>query len=72
MRKIGLIGGMSWYSTEFYYRTPRKTRSICVDNVCAASDGVIFLSSSCFFSDFFGIEAFMGPVSYHSGAPRQD
>ncbi len=24
MRKLGLIGGMSWYSTEFYYRRINK------------------------------------------------
>lgn len=34
MRKIGLIGGMSWYSTEFYYRrintqVQRRTDAMC-------------------------------------------
>ena len=34
MKKLGLIGGMSWYSTEFYYRrinkqVQRKTGGLC-------------------------------------------
>jgi aspartate racemase len=36
MRKIGLIGGMSWYSTEFYYRRINTQVQRRVSGLCSA------------------------------------
>lgn len=36
MRKIGLIGGMSWYSTEFYYRRINKQVQRRANMMCSA------------------------------------
>jgi aspartate racemase len=36
MNKIGLIGGMSWYSTEFYYRHINKTVQRKTGGLCSA------------------------------------
>lgn len=36
MRKIGLIGGMSWYSTEFYYRRINKQVQRRANAMCSA------------------------------------
>jgi aspartate racemase len=36
MRKIGLIGGMSWYSTEFYYRRLNKQVQKRANMMCSA------------------------------------
>lgn len=36
MRKIGLIGGMSWYSTEFYYRRINKQVARKSEGLCSA------------------------------------
>ncbi|MFM2409317.1 MAG: hypothetical protein RL481_145 [Pseudomonadota bacterium] len=36
MRKIGLIGGMSWYSTEFYYRRINKQVQRRTGGLCSA------------------------------------
>ena len=36
MRKLGLIGGMSWYSTEFYYRRINKQVARRSDGLCSA------------------------------------
>ncbi|MBP6379817.1 amino acid racemase [Sphingorhabdus sp.] len=36
MRKIGLIGGMSWYSTEFYYRRINKQVQRRANVMCSA------------------------------------
>jgi aspartate racemase len=36
MRKLGLIGGMSWYSTEFYYRRINKQVQRRANNLCSA------------------------------------
>ena len=36
MRKIGLIGGMSWYSTEFYYRRINKQVQRRANPMCSA------------------------------------
>ena len=36
MRKLGLIGGMSWYSTEFYYRRINKQVSRRANGLCSA------------------------------------
>ena len=36
MRKLGLIGGMSWYSTEFYYRRINKQVQRRVHGLCSA------------------------------------
>ena len=36
MRKLGLIGGMSWYSTEFYYRRINKQVQRRVGGLCSA------------------------------------
>jgi aspartate racemase len=36
MRKIGLIGGMSWYSTEFYYHRINKQVQRRVSGLCSA------------------------------------
>ena len=36
MRKLGLIGGMSWYSTEFYYRRINKQIARRADVLCSA------------------------------------
>ncbi|MBK8373315.1 aspartate/glutamate racemase family protein [Sphingorhabdus sp.] len=36
MRKIGLIGGMSWYSTEFYYRRLNKQVQRRANAMCSA------------------------------------
>jgi aspartate racemase len=36
MRKIGLIGGMSWYSTEFYYRRLNKQVQRRTNMMCSA------------------------------------
>lgn len=36
MRKIGLIGGMSWYSTEFYYRRINKQVQRRANRMCSA------------------------------------
>lgn len=36
MQKIGLIGGMSWYSTEFYYRRINKQVQRRASGLCSA------------------------------------
>jgi aspartate racemase len=36
MRKLGLIGGMSWYSTEFYYRRINKQVQKRANMLCSA------------------------------------
>lgn len=36
MRKLGLIGGMSWYSTEFYYRRINKQVQRRANGLCSA------------------------------------
>ncbi len=36
MRKLGLIGGMSWYSTEFYYRRINKQVQRRAGGLCSA------------------------------------
>jgi aspartate racemase len=36
MRKLGLIGGMSWYSTEFYYRRINKQVQRRAGALCSA------------------------------------
>ncbi len=36
MRKLGLIGGMSWYSTEFYYRRINKQVQKTTGALCSA------------------------------------
>jgi aspartate racemase len=36
MRKLGLIGGMSWYSTEFYYRRINKQVQRRANALCSA------------------------------------
>ncbi len=36
MKKIGLIGGMSWYSTEFYYRRINKQVQRRANKMCSA------------------------------------
>lgn len=36
MRKLGLIGGMSWYSTEFYYHRINKQVQRRVGGLCSA------------------------------------
>jgi aspartate racemase len=36
MRKLGLIGGMSWYSTEFYYRRINKQVARRANGLCSA------------------------------------
>ncbi len=36
MHKLGLIGGMSWYSTEFYYRRINKQVARRSDGLCSA------------------------------------
>ncbi len=36
MRKLGLIGGMSWYSTEFYYRRINKQVQARANSLCSA------------------------------------
>jgi aspartate racemase len=36
MRKLGLIGGMSWYSTEFYYRRINKQVQRVTGSLCSA------------------------------------
>lgn len=36
MRKLGLIGGMSWYSTEFYYRRINKQVQRRANAMCSA------------------------------------
>lgn len=36
MRKLGLIGGMSWYSTEFYYRRINKQVARRASGLCSA------------------------------------
>jgi aspartate racemase len=36
MRKLGLIGGMSWYSTEFYYRHINKQIQRRANSLCSA------------------------------------
>jgi aspartate racemase len=36
MQKLGLIGGMSWYSTEFYYRRINKQIQKRANSLCSA------------------------------------